>query len=146
MKTQLLIIAVSLFVTALFSSLCGVCGSMIVGSFWGWFWVSFLVQFIGFIAWNSYLLQREKETQFKLELEELETLSKFIVRLSCAYCGQNHDVPIRLNVRNNFKCTSCNQSNGVHMQFSATQITTPIESVKIPLPEEQETVEFKVTR
>jgi hypothetical protein len=114
-----------------------------MGTFWGWFWLSFLVQFIGFIAWNSYLLQREKEVQFKLELEELETLSKFVVRLTCSYCGLNHDVPIRLNVKNTFKCTNCNQTNGVYMQFNATQLTTPIESVKIPLPGEQESIEIK---
>lgn len=146
MKTNLAIITVSLFVTSLISCLCAVCGTMIMGTFWGWFWLAFLVQLIGFIAWNSYLLQKERAIRFSLELQELETMSKFVVRLSCAYCNQQHDVPIRLNVKNSFKCSNCTQTNGVHMQFSATQVTTPIESVKISLPDEQDSVKFQVTR
>lgn len=146
MKTNLVILAVSFIVTSLFSCLCAVCGTMIMGTFWGWFWLAFLVQLVGFIAWNSYLLQKERAIQFNMELQELETMSKFLVRLSCAYCNQKHDVPIRLNAKNTFKCESCAQVNGVHMQFSATQVTTPIESVKIPLPGEQESVNFQVTR
>lgn len=146
MKTNLTILSVSIVLTSLLSCLCAVFGTMIVGTFWGWFWVTFLVQLVGFIAWNSYLLQKERALQFSMELQELETMSKFVVRLSCAYCNQQHDVPIRLNVKNAFKCTNCTQTNGVHMQFSATQVTTPIESVKIPLPDEQESISFRVSR
>jgi transposase-like protein len=80
----------------------------------------------------------------QLSIEEMEAISKFAVNLSCAYCGQKHQVPIQLNRKNAFKCEGCKQTNGVFMQFTATTLTTPIESVKIPLPE-SESAEFKVS-
>lgn len=144
-KPELLILLTSLGVTLTISALFGAAGRALAGSFFGWFWISLLCQFVIFVTWNSYLIQKDRNTQMRLSIDEMEALSKFNVRLSCAYCSQQHDVPIRLNSKNSFKCESCNQSNGVFMQFTATTMTTPIESVKIPLPE-SETIDFKVSR
>jgi hypothetical protein len=145
-RTELLLITVSFTLTFLFSAIFGFAGSSIYGKFWGWFWVSFLIQVIGFAAWNSYLSQKEFVANQKAEIEALEQFSKFAVQLTCAYCKQSNTVPIQLNQKNTFKCSSCNQANGVYMQFAATTLTTPIESVKLPLPEAESFAEFKVSR
>lgn len=143
-KTILIVVATSLGITSLFSGLIGLAGSSIVGSFWSWFWLSYLLQIFGFFIYNSYLMQKNKTTQQQFELEALKELSNFSVKLNCAYCQQSNVAPIQLNQKNSFKCESCNQVNGIFMQFSATTLTTPIESVKIPVPQ-SESIEFKVS-
>ena len=143
-KTILLVIGISVGLTCLISTLFGFAGSAIIGTFWGWFWVTFLFQFVGFIVFNSYLIQRDSLQQQQVELEALDKLSKFTIKLTCAYCQQYNTTPIQLNQKNTFKCESCNQVNGISMQFMATTLTSPIESVKIPI-ENSGTIEFKVT-
>jgi len=143
-KTILLVIGISVGLTCLISTLFGFAGSAIIGTFWGWFWVTFLIQFVGFIVFNSYLIQRDSLSQQQIEVEALDKLSKFTIKLTCAYCQQYNTTPIQLNQKNTFKCESCNQVNGISMQFMATTLTSPIESVKIPV-EKSESIEFKVT-
>jgi hypothetical protein len=143
-KTIALVIGISVGLTCLISTLFGFAGSAIIGTFWGWFWVTVLIQFIGFVVFNSYLIQRDSLQQQQVELEALDKLSKFTIKLTCAYCQQYNTTPIQLNQKNTFKCESCNQVNGVSMQFMATTLTSPIESVKIPI-ENSGTIEFKVT-
>ena len=145
-RTDLLIITISLSLTFLFSAIFGFAGSSIYGKFWGWFWVTFLIQVIGFAAWNSYLSQKEFAANQQAEVEALEQFSKFSVQLSCAYCKQLNTAPIQLNQKNTFKCGSCNQTNGVFMQFAATTMTTPVESIKRPLIDSDNSIaEFKVS-
>ncbi len=133
----------SIAITSLISALFGLAGQTIVGTFWGWFWITFLVQFILFVAYNSYLIQKDNIALQSAEIQALEQLSKFAVKLTCAYCQQPNTVPIQLNQRNVFKCDGCNQVNGVSMQFMATTLTTPVESVKLPV-ESGASFEFKV--
>lgn len=128
---NLVILSLSVFLTSLVSTLFGLAGQTIIGTFWGWFWVSLLIQVIGFVAYNSYLIQRDDIALQKTEMEALEHLAKFSIQLNCSYCNQPNVTPIQLNRRNTFKCESCNQVNGVSMQFMATSLTTPIESPKI---------------
>lgn len=144
MKLVLKVITLSLAITTLVSTLFGFAGSTIVGTFWGWFWVSLLFQVIGFAIVNSFLTQRDSIAQQQAETEMLDKLSKFTIKLTCAYCQQPNITPVQLNQRNTFKCESCNQVNGVSMQFMATTVTSPIESVKIPV-ENSDSVEFKVS-
>jgi hypothetical protein len=143
-KTIALVIGISVGLTCLISTLFGFAGSSIIGTFWGWFWVTFLIQFVGFVVFNSYLIQRDSLQQQQVELEALDKLTKFTIKLTCAYCQQYNTTPIQLNQKNTFKCESCNQVNGVSMQFMATTLTSPIESVKIPI-ENSGSIEFKVT-
>jgi len=143
-KTILLVIGISVGLTCLISTLFGFAGSAIIGTFWGWFWVTFLIKFVGFIVFNSYLIQRDSLSQQQIEVEALDKLSKFTIKLTCAYCQQYNTTPIQLNQKNTFKCESCNQVNGISMQFMATTLTSPIESVKIPI-ENSGSIEFKVT-
>ena len=130
---ELTIISVSVGLTILFATLFGLAGSAIIGTFWGWFWITTLVLVIGFAIVNSYLIQKDSQTNNMLELQTLSELSKMTVRLTCSYCQQPNDVPIALDKRNTFKCESCNQVNGVSMQFMSTSLTSPVESVKIPI-------------
>ena len=143
-KTLALIAGISIGLTCLISTIFGFAGASIIGTFWGWFWVSLLVQVIGFACYNSYLIKQDQVRNQMLELETLDKISKFTVKLSCAYCQQFNTIPILLNQKNTFKCESCNQVNGVSMQFMATTLTSPIESVNIPLPS-SESIEFKVS-
>ena len=143
-KLNLLVLGLSIAITTVVSSLFGLAGSTIIGTFWSWFWISLLVQFIGFVAYNSYLIQKDNIVMQQTELEALDKLSKFTIKLTCAYCQQANILPIQLNQRNTFKCEGCNQVNGVSMQFMATTLTTPIESVKLPV-ENSSLVEFKVS-
>lgn len=143
-KLTLTVLAGSIGLTSGISALFGLAGSTIVGTFWGWFWVSLLLQFISFVFYNSYLIQKDNIALQKAEVEALEQFSKFAVKLTCAYCQLSNVTPIQLNQRNTFKCDGCNQVNGVSMQFIATTLTTPVESVKLPV-DSKETVEFKVS-
>jgi hypothetical protein len=144
-KFEVKVLGLSLGITSVVSTLFGFAGSTIIGTFWGWFWISLLVQVIGFLVVNSYLVQQDVTLFQQTELDALEKLSKFMIRLLCAYCQQPNTTPIQLNQRNTFKCESCNQVNGVSMQFMATTLTTPIESVKIPV-DNSTVAEFKVGR
>lgn len=143
-KLTFIVLISSIALTSLVSTLFGFAGRTIIGTFWGWFCISMLLQFLLFVAYNSYLIQRDDVALQKAEIETLEQLSKFTVKLSCAYCQQPSVTPIQLNQRNTFKCESCNQVNGVSMQFMATTLTTPIQSVKIPV-QDQPAAEFKIT-
>lgn len=139
------ILLVSLAITCSVSALCGFAGSAIIGTFWAWFWLTFLLQVVVFSIVNSYLIQKDTATFQQQEIEMLDTLSKFTVKLNCAYCQQANLAPISVNQRNTFKCESCNQVNGISMQFMATTLTTPIESVKIPI-ESSSVAEFRVVQ
>ena len=142
-KFTLTVLGISIAITCLVSTLFGFAGSTIIGTFWGWFWVSLLVQFIGFVTVNSFLIQRDNAMVQQVEVEAMDKLSKFTIQLTCAYCQQSNVTPIQLNQRNTFKCESCNQVNGISMQFMATTLTTPIQSVKMPV-ENSGSIEFKV--
>ena len=143
-KTTLSVLAISTIVTSIVSALFGFAGQTIVGTFWSWFCISFLVQVILFAIYNSYLIQKDNIVLQQLENQALNELSKFTVKLLCSYCQQPNITPIQLNQKNTFKCESCNQVNGISMQFIATSLTTPIQTISIPVAE-QEKVEFKVT-
>ena len=108
-KFNLLIFGTSVALSCLISTLFGLAGQTIVGTFWGWFWISLLILFIGFAIVNSFLIQRDSVAIQRAELETLDKLSKFTIKLSCAYCQQPSILPIQLNQRNTFKCESCNQ-------------------------------------
>ena len=143
-RPEILILAISIAITCLISTLFGFAGSALIGTFWSWFWIASLIQVLLFVGVNSFLIQKDNALQQQNELLELQTLSKFTIALSCGYCQQSNTVPIQLNQRNTFKCESCNQTNSVTMQFTAVPLTTPIESVKIPI-ENAGAIEFKVS-
>jgi hypothetical protein len=140
-----IVFLLSLTLTCLVAAAFGAAGSQIIGTFWGWFWVSLLAQFIGFIAWNTYSTQKLQAEYERMDAEVLKGASTFVINLACGYCNVRQNVPIQLNRKNEFLCESCNQTNGVHMLFQATTKTTPIDSVKIPLPNST-FAEFKVTK
>lgn len=143
-KLTLTIASISLSTTAAISGLFGLAGSAIVGTFWAWFWISFLLLIIGFAVVNSFLIQRDNALAQQLEISALDKFAKFTIKLSCAYCQQPNVTPIQLDRKNTFKCEGCNQVNGVSMQFMATTLTTPIEAVNLPV-EGSTIAEFKVS-
>jgi len=144
-KLEFKVLTYSVLLTCGISTLFGFAGSTIIGTFWSWFWVSLLVMFLGFISYNSFLIQKDNISLQEAEVEALKHISKISVKVACAYCQIPNVSLIQLDKKNTFKCESCNQINGIAMQFMATAITTPIESVKIPLGENQ-TVQFSATK
>lgn len=139
----LIIILLSVTFTSIVSTIFGFAGQTIIGTFWGWFWVSWLVQFLGSIAYNSFLMQRDAIQLAEAEASALAQLAKISVKISCAYCQQSNTAAIQLNQRNYFKCEGCNQVNGISMQFMATAVTEPINSVKLPI-ENEPAAEIKI--
>lgn len=136
-KTEIKILAYSLLITSLISVLFGFAGASIIGTFWSWFCISFLVQFIGFILYNSFLIQKDSIALQEAEVEALKQISKISIKVNCAYCQMPNVTPVQLDRKNTFKCEGCNQVNGVAMQFMATTITTPLQSIKRPLQENE---------
>jgi hypothetical protein len=142
-KVEVKILIYSVLLTSLFSVLFGFAGSTIIGTFWSWFCISFLVQFIGFISYNSFLIQKDSIALQEAEVEALKQISKISIKVNCAYCQLPNITPVQLDRKNTFKCEGCNQVNGVSMQFMATTITTPLQSIKMPVGE-NESFEFPV--
>jgi len=143
-RPEFLILIYSIGITILVSTIVGAGGYFLFGSFWGTFVIAFGVQFILFAVINT-LLQRKDQIEInKILTEQLDALSKFTIRLNCAYCKTPNTLPITLNQENRFQCESCNQVNSVKMQFFAAQITTPLNKVLIPTGE-NESIEFRTS-
>jgi hypothetical protein len=128
-RPETLVLLISLGFTTLVSVLVGTGGYLITNKFWGFFVIAFCIQFIIFAIINTFLLRKDAIESVALINEQMDKLAKFTVRLTCSYCSQSNVVPIILNQENRFKCDSCNQVNGVKMQFFSTQITTPLTKV-----------------
>jgi len=135
-KLEILVIGISLSFSSLVSSVFGLAGWLVVGKFWGFFLMALALQFVVFAIVNTFLRRKDLIETTKLINEQLEATSKHLINLTCAYCQITNTIPIVLNEENRFKCESCNQINGVKMQFFSTQITTPLKKVVIPVGDE----------
>lgn len=141
-KIEALTVTFSIVITTVFSCLISFAGASLYGSFWSWFAISFLLQVIGFVIWNSYLIQKDNALAFQAEFDSLKMNPVIVTKMSCAYCSQANETQIQLNKKNTFKCVSCNQVNGIVIQLTSTTLTTPVESVKLPV-NQTETAEIK---
>jgi hypothetical protein len=138
------IILISLGLTVLFATLSGFAGSALIGSFWGWFWISILLLILIFAVANTYFLRKDAELQQFIEAQLITENAKTTVTINCSYCHISNIVPVQFTEKNTFKCESCNQANKITIQFISTALTTPIETVKIPI-ESETFAEFKVS-
>jgi hypothetical protein len=134
-RPEAIVLLISLGFTALVSVLIGTGGYMLAGKFWGYFVIAFCAQVVIFAIINTFLLRKDAVETLELLNKQMEQISKFTVRLTCSYCSQQNVVPIVLNQENRFKCDSCNQVNGIKMQFFSTQITTPLTKI-LQVPED----------
>lgn len=132
---EVLVITLSIVFTGVVSALIGAGGTLLSLNFWGTFFVAFGIQVVIFFIVNTVLQKKDEEINTKLINEQLNALSKYIIRLTCSYCGKPGNVPVVLNRENRFKCEFCQQTNGVKMQFFSTQITTPLEKITVPVEE-----------
>jgi len=132
-KPETVIIVLSFLLTLLVSSVFGLGTYFIWGNFLGGLFLGFGLQLIGFAVFNSILLRKDAITATKLLNEQLETISKYSLKLQCSYCKKPNITPIRLDQENRFVCEFCKQVNGIKMQFLTTQITTPLEKVLLPV-------------
>ena len=128
-RPETLVILISLGFTALVSVLVGMGGYMLSGKFLGYFIIAFCAQLIIFAIVNTFLLRKDAVETLEILNKQMEQISKFTVRLTCSYCSQANVVPIVLNQENRYKCDSCNQVNGIKMQFFSTQITIPLTKI-----------------
>ena len=92
----------------------------------GVFLFCFAAQIVLFAIRNSIDIRRAKEADALIEAERLAALSKFTIKISCAYCKQENDVLVAINDVNRFKCEHCGHTSGIKAQFMSTQITTPL--------------------
>lgn len=103
----------------------------IVGLLWkGMFILPFLSTFaaswiLGQIS-NVYFHQKADVEIEKLKLQEMEIIGQQSVDVNCSFCQKRNMVPVRLNMRNTFKCIHCEQQNLMVFQFATAQITTPL--------------------
>ena len=141
-KFEIITISASLLITSIFSCLVGFAGASLHGPFWSWFTISFLMQVVIFVVWNSYLIQKDNQLAARVEFEAIKTNPTINTKLTCAYCNQSNDVQVQLNNKNTFKCVSCNQVSGIVIQLTSTTLTTPMDSVKLPISQ-TETAEIK---
>jgi len=126
-RPEMFILSLSFGITILISFLIAIGVYMFKGIFWSPFFIVTGFQFLFFIVTNTILQNRDANKIAELEIQALDKLSKFTIAIQCAYCKVPNTVPINLNQENRFTCTSCNQVNGIKMQFFTTQITSPIE-------------------
>lgn len=134
---EFVVLSLSILFTCATSGVIGLGGSFFLHNFWGTFFISFGAQIVLFFIVNT-ALQKKDETEItKLQNDQLEALSKYVIKLTCSYCSKPNNVPIILNRENRFKCEFCQQTNGVKMQFFSTQITTPLKKITVPIEIEQ---------
>lgn len=131
-RPEIIVILISIIFTLIVSSIIGFGGLLLFNNFPGAFFIALGGQFILFFIVNTFLQKKDDIEATKLATEQLNALSKYIIKLTCSYCGKSNSVPIILNQENRFKCESCMQTNGVKMQFHSTQITIPLEKVVLP--------------
>jgi hypothetical protein len=129
---EIVVILLSLCFTLIVSGIIGMGGNILFNNFWGTFFIAFGCQFVLFFVLNTILQKKDEETEAKITTDQLNALSKYVIKLTCAYCSNSNSVPIVLNNENKYKCESCQQVNGVKMQFFSTQITVPLEKVVLP--------------
>ena len=142
-KPEVVVITISTLFSSLVSSVFGLAGWLVIGKFWGFFLMALSLQFVVFAIINTFLRRKDFIETTKLINEQLEATSKHLINLSCSYCQISNTMPIVLNEENRFKCESCNQVNGIKMQFFSTQITTPLRKVMIPVGDEE--VEYQTS-
>jgi hypothetical protein len=142
-KPETIVILLSIGITSTISIVIGLSGYLLTNKFWSFFFIAFCIQFIIFAVVNTFLQRKDFVEGVALTNQQLEALSKFTIKLACAYCKQPNVTPITLNQENRFKCESCNQINSIKMQFLATQVTTPLTSLSIPTLDDEK-IEFKV--
>ena len=131
-RPEIIVTAVSTVFTLIVSSIVGFGGLLLFNNFLGTFFITLGGQFVLFFILNTFLQKKDDAEATKLATEQLNALSKYVVMLTCSYCSKSNPVPIILNQENRFKCESCQQTNGVKMQFHSTQITIPLEKVVLP--------------
>lgn len=138
-SSEFIVISLSLLLTIFISSLAGLGGYLIIKNFLGVFIISFCIQFVGFIILNTILQRKDDIANTKIINEHLNTLAKYSVTLPCAYCTKTSQAPVILNQENKLNCEYCNQVSGIKMQFFTTQITTPLQSITLPvLPQNED--------
>lgn len=127
-RPEVIVLSLSLGITTLISFLISLGFYIYSKNFWSPFFITLGVQLLFFIIYNTILQKKDVNRLQEMEIMALEGLSKFTIGVQCSYCKQQNNVPITLNKENRFSCTSCNQVNGIKMQFFTTQLTTPITS------------------
>lgn len=138
-KPETVVLVLSVCFTLLVSGVVGLCTYFILDNFVAPFVLATILQLVVFAVVNTRQIKKDEVELAKIYNERLQVLSRLTVRLSCAYCKVPAQVPVQLNTENRFKCESCNQINGIKMQFFTTQITTPLDKIVLPIDEETTT-------
>lgn len=120
-------IIISLIITCIISSLVGAATYSIDIGFLIGFIFSFLIQLSISITLKTILQSKENIRAVELENKRIAELSKQGAFVECAHCGEDNFIPIRLDVDNEFECTSCNKNNSVYVNITIAQQTEPLD-------------------
>jgi len=131
-KALLLALFRSLAIIICFAILFGLSTFFLFKTFLGGFLFAIVFQFLFGYMWNTFLERRDK--QFSQTLLNNLKEAPVPTDLTCAYCNIKNRVPLLLSADNVFKCTGCNQTNTVYIQFTTTRITQPL-SPNVALPD-----------
>ena len=104
---------------------------LLTGRYISIFLVAFaLIFLIGLVSnnWFQTLIVRHNQL---VEFKKKELESQQSIEVSCASCKSRNIVPVRLNKRNTFPCTTCKVSNLVVFEFATAVVTEPIKLPQI---------------
>lgn len=125
MKTVISALLRSLGLMVVISTLCGAATFFLIGTFFGGFFLMVILQIIGGYVFNTFMERKDRKMIGELLAQSTDFPVPF--DLTCAYCHTtNSGVPLSLSLTNTFDCVSCNQTNGVFIQFTTTRITQPL--------------------
>jgi len=71
---------------------------------------------------DGYMTVRLKE----LQVQEIQSIEKQGIELSCAHCKAETYVPIRFDEQNQFKCPECGNDNSIYVNITVARETTSL--------------------
>ena len=116
----------SLFIIGIVSTII----AFVLNSLGAHFWYSLAFGVtIQFAVWKlyTYWLDKKIEIQSKaIDADIIKDIAKQTATLPCAYCGQDNEVPIRLDENNSFTCMGCEEESVVYVSIETVQRTVPV--------------------
>lgn len=127
MNNDLKKIFLSLIITCVLSSLIGAASYSVGYGFLVGFIFSFIIQLSISAVSKTIIQSKENIKAVELENNRIAELSKQGAFVECAHCGEENFIPIRLDIDNEFECTSCNKANSVYLNITVAQQTEPLD-------------------
>ena len=102
---------------------------LITGNYLSTFLICFALIFLIGLVSNNWIRNHVEVQNNLVELKKKELELQQSVEVSCSACKTRNIVPVRLNTRNTFQCSSCKVPNLIVFNFATALVTEPL---KIP--------------